>query len=104
MPPPARTSALEEVFGGQAYEPIRRAAQHAVGVAAQFQSQMQLTTEFPLPQPGIVGLYALTDSGVFATSTFEAGLRNNSHALSQLGEAMQGIIMAYCTTPATSIG
>ena len=92
------------LLGGQAYEPIRRAAQHAVGVAAEFQSQMQLAVEFPLPQPGIVVFYALTDSGVFTTSTFEAGLRNNSHALSKLGQAMQAIITAYRTTPATSVG
>lgn len=92
------------LLGGQAYEPIRRAAQDAVGVAAEFQPQMQLTAEFPLPQPGIVVFYALTDSGVFTTSTFEAGLRSNSHALSKLSQAMQAIITAYRATPAASFG
>ncbi|HKT45886.1 MAG TPA: hypothetical protein VJP87_00040, partial [Candidatus Acidoferrales bacterium] len=92
------------LIGGQAYEPIRRAAEYAVEVAAEFQPQMQLTAEFPLPQPGIVVFYVLTDSGVFTSSAFEAGLRNNSHALSKLGQAMQAIVTAYRTTPAASVG
>jgi len=90
--------------GGQAYEPIRRAAKEAVSVVAKFQSEMELTTEFPLPRAGIVVFYALTDSGVFTTSTFEAGLKNKSDRLSELGDAMQAIITAYRTTPVGSVG
>src|SRR5256885_11021833 len=34
----------------------------------------------PLPQPGIVVFYLLTDSGVFTSSTFESALKTHSHA------------------------
>ena len=87
------------LLGGQAYESIRRAACQAVAVAAEFQPQMQLTTDFPLPQPGIVVFYLLTDSGVFTSSAFESALKAHSHALSILCDAMQAIITAYRLTP-----
>ena len=87
------------LLGGQAYESIRHAARQAVAVAAEFQPHMQLTTDFPLPQPGIVVFYLLTDSSVFTSSTFESALKTHSHALSKLGDAMQAIITAYRLTP-----
>jgi hypothetical protein len=76
------------LLGGQAHEPIRNAARQAVAVAAEFQPQMELTTVFPLPQPGIVVFYLLTDSGVFTSSAFESALKTRSHALSKLGDAI----------------
>jgi hypothetical protein len=87
------------LLGGQAHEPIRNAARDAVGVAAEFQPQMELTTVFPLPQPGIVVFYVLADSGVFTSSAFESALKTHSHALSKLGDAMQAIISAYRGIP-----
>jgi hypothetical protein len=90
------------LLGGQAHEPIRNAARQAVAVRAQFQPQMELTTAFPLPQPGIVVFYLLTDSGVFTSSAFESALKTRSHALSKLGDAMQEIISAYRRTPETN--
>ncbi len=87
------------LLGGQAYESIRRVAHQAVAVAAEFQPQMQLTTDFSLPQRGIVVFYLLTDSGVFTSSAFESALKTHSHALSKLGDAMQAIITAYRLTP-----
>ncbi|HEY2821860.1 MAG TPA: hypothetical protein VGJ06_12530 [Candidatus Acidoferrum sp.] len=85
-------------FGGQAYGPIRRAAQNAVRVAAEFQPEMQPTKEFPPPEPGIVIFYVLTDSGVFTSSAFAKGLANKSVPLFKLGDAMQEIVTAYRTT------
>src|SRR5258707_6117040 len=89
------------LLGGQAHEPIRNAARQAVAIAAEFQPQMQLTTDFPLPQPGIVVFYLLTDSGVFTSSAFESSLKTHSHALSKLGDAMQAVITAYRSIPQT---
>ena len=87
------------LLGGQAHEPIRNAARQAVAAAGEVQSQMELTTIFPLPQPGIVVFYLLTDSGVFTGSAFESALRTHSHALSKLGDAMQEVISAYRRMP-----
>ena len=87
------------LLGGQAHETIRNAARQAVAVAAEFQPQMELTTDFPLPRPGIVVFYLLTDSGVFTSSAFESALKTRSHALSKLGDAMQEVISAYRRMP-----
>jgi hypothetical protein len=87
------------LLGGQAHESIRRAARQAVAVAAEFQPHMQLTTDFPLPPPGIVVFYLLTASGVFTISTFESAIKAHSLALSKLADAMLGIITAYRLTP-----
>jgi len=87
------------LIGGQTHEAIRNAARQAVRVAAEFHSQMELTTTFPLPQPGIVVFYLLTDSGVYSSSAFESALKSHSQALSKLGDAMQAVITAYRRTP-----
>jgi hypothetical protein len=52
-------------IGGQAHDFIRRAAQTAVEIAAEFQPQMQATSTFPLPKQGEVIFYVLTDAGAF---------------------------------------
>jgi hypothetical protein len=82
-------------LGGQSHEPIRKAAQRAVLAAAEFQPLATATTTFPLPEPGTVNFYFLTDSGVLAATAPEADLRKHQHPMSKLGDACQNIITEY---------
>jgi len=82
-------------IGGRGQEPIRRAAQRAVEVAAGVQPLAHPTTAFPLPERGGVIFYLLTDSGVFSASTTEHDLNSTSHPLRKLGDAMQDVITQY---------
>jgi hypothetical protein len=83
------------IGGGQAHKAIRSAAVRALQVAAKLRSQMQITTEYPLPSAGLCYFYAVSDAGVFTASALEAELRTHRHVLSKLGGAMQAIITLY---------
>ncbi len=82
-------------IGGQGQEPIRRAAQSAVGAAKAMQLPEQPATTFPLPEPHGVFFYLLTDVGVFMFRTSEQELNSPAHPLRKLGDAMQGVITQY---------
>ena len=82
-------------LGGKGQEPIRRAAVNAVRIAAGAQSQMVKTETFPLPDAGQVRFYTLTDSGVYTVSASEVDLKKGTSPLSDLGNAMQGVITEY---------
>jgi hypothetical protein len=82
-------------MGGNAEEPIRRAAQKAVEVAGETQPLTHPTTTFPLPRPGEVIFYLLTDSGVYTVNASQDDLNSTSHPLRRLGEAMQNVIRQY---------
>jgi hypothetical protein len=76
-------------IGGFAHESVRKAAQLTVAAANEIQPQMHATTTYPLPQPGEVTFYALTDSGVFTVSALEADLKSGRSPLSNLSNAAQ---------------
>jgi hypothetical protein len=82
-------------IGGFAHESVRKAAQLTVAAANEIQPQMHATTTYPLPQPGEVTFYALTDSGVFTASALEADLKNGRSPLSNLSNAAQEVITQY---------
>jgi hypothetical protein len=82
-------------IGGQAHESIRNAAHQALIAANEIRPQTHLTTYFPLPKRGQVYFYLRTDSGVFTARARQKQLRTNAHALSKLGNAMQGVITQY---------
>jgi hypothetical protein len=82
-------------IGGQAHDSIRRAAQTAVEIAAEFQPQMQPTSAYPLPQQGEVIFYVLTDAGAFTATVPEQELGTHRHPLWKLGDAVQNIITQY---------
>lgn len=82
-------------IGGFAHESVRKAAQSTVAAANEIQPQMHLTTTYPLPQPGEVTFYALTDSGVFTVSALEADLKSGHSPLSKLSNAAQEVITQY---------
>jgi hypothetical protein len=82
-------------LGGIGHEAIRKAAEQAVAVAGEFQPQMKLTKDYPLPQQGTVIFYVLTDSGVFTTEASEDDLVNRRLPLSKLYYAGQEIITQF---------
>ena len=82
-------------LGGKAEEPIRRAAQRAVEVVGETQRLTHETATFPLPRPGEVIFYLLTDSGVYTVSSSQDDLNSTSHPLRRLGDAMQDVISRY---------
>jgi hypothetical protein len=82
-------------IGGSGHESVRKAAQLTVAAANEVQPQMHATTTYPLPQPGEVTFYALTDNGVFTASALEADLKSGRSPLSRLSTAAQEIITQY---------
>jgi hypothetical protein len=82
-------------IGGQSHDTIRKAAQKTVVVANEVEPQMHATTSYPLPRPGEVAFYALTDSGVFTASALEDDLKNGHSPLSKLANAAQEVITQY---------
>jgi hypothetical protein len=82
-------------LGGQNQESVRTAALHAITTACEYASQMQKTNDYNLPAAGEVIFYLLTDSGTFTASEKETELRNQTHPLSKLGNAMQNIVTQY---------
>lgn len=82
-------------LGGQNQETVRNAALQAIEVAREYPSQMQKTTEYNLPVTGEVIFYMLTDSGPLTVSEKEMELRNPSHPLAKLGNAMQNVVTQY---------
>jgi hypothetical protein len=82
-------------IGGQSHEPVRKAAQRTVIVANEVEPQIHATTAYPLPRPGEVAFYALTDSGVFTASAPEEDLKDDHSPLSKLANAAQEVITQY---------
>ena len=82
-------------LGGIVQEPIRKAAQHAVDAAREFQSKMSPAASYPLPDKRHVTFYVLTDSGVVTASTTQQMLSTHQDPLSKLGESMQNVITQY---------
>ena len=83
------------IGGGQSHDSLRQAAMRAVVVAGEFQAEMRPVTSYPLPHPGEVLFYVLTDAGVFGASASENELSTHRHRLSKLGDAMQEIMTQY---------
>ncbi len=81
--------------GSQSHDSIRKAAQAAVTMAAEFQPQMRSTNTYPLPHRGEVIFYLLTDAGIFTASAPQQEMSSHQHKLSRLGDAMQLIITEY---------
>jgi hypothetical protein len=79
-------------IGGQGVAAINAAAKACVQKAAAAESQMLPTKEFPLPAPGEVNLYVLTDSGVRlgkGTATeFASGQSNFAHLANSAQEIL----------------
>jgi hypothetical protein len=83
------------IGGGYARPAIREAALHAVSIAGKFLDHMQITDSFPLPEPGGVVFYILTERGVFMAKAAVELLSKNLHPLAELGNDMQAIITEY---------
>jgi hypothetical protein len=81
--------------GGQSQPVIHAAALRAVSVASEFQPQMQVTTDYPLPEPGSVIFYVVTNAGVFTAAATVTELSAHRHPLSKLGDCMQEIVTQY---------
>lgn len=81
--------------GGQARESIRQAGQNFLAVLHQFQAQMHLTHDFPLPQPGGVDFYLVTDAGIFIANASAAEVGNSTHSLRRLFTAAEEVITQY---------
>ena len=79
-------------IGGIGHQKIRDAAQQVVQIASQFQSEMKLTSIFPVPRTGETIFYVLTDGGVFTESASEEKLGNNRHRFSSLFHAGHAVI------------
>jgi hypothetical protein len=82
-------------IGGGAHQPIRRASQAMVALAAKFQPKSTLTKEFPSPKQGQTSFYLLTDAGVFTASAPEQDLGEERHAWSPLFHAGHEVIGQY---------
>jgi len=83
------------IGGGQSHDPIHKAAQKMVSVAAEFRSQMRPATTYPLPERGQVIFYCIADLAVFTANASEEELTSHRHPLSRLGDAAQNIITQY---------
>jgi hypothetical protein len=83
--------------GGASSEPIRAAARSAVDVAVRCQPQAHPTAEFPLPGPGEVIFYLLTDAGALVIRASEPAVRDGAGALTDLANRMQSIVTLYRT-------
>ena len=83
------------IGGGQSHPEIREAALKAVSLAAEFQPRMQPAAIYPLPEPGGVIFYAVTDAGVYSSSGTAEELAAQRHPLSRLGNAIQNIVTQY---------
>jgi hypothetical protein len=85
------------IGGGKTHESVRLAAQKALLIASEILPKMRRVTQYPLPGPEQVSFYVLTDAGVFSESASTPELTIGQHPLSDLGNAMQEIIMQYQT-------
>jgi hypothetical protein len=83
-------------IGGKNIEPVQKAAQKAVRIAAEFVDLMTSASAFPLPGRGDVIFYSLTDNGVVTATGREKDLREHRHPLSKLGDAIQEVITEFC--------
>jgi hypothetical protein len=82
-------------IGGVSHQAIRNAAQQMVKIASSFLPTMTPTKKYPLPSPGKVSFYVLTDTGVFATTAAETELGEQQNSLYPLFYAAQDIITEY---------
>lgn len=83
------------IGGAYARPAIREAALHAVSISGKFLGGMLLTESFPLPDRGGVIFYVVTGKGVYSARASVELLSTNKHPLSELGQAMQEIILQY---------
>lgn len=60
------------ILGGGDYEDVRAASVEFVRVSTGLVEKMKLTTEFPLPNDGMVKFYLVTPSGVYTTDEMNA--------------------------------
>ncbi len=90
-----RSNGAASIGGGQAHASIRTAALKAVAAAAAVQPQMRLTDRYPVPAPGQVSFYAVTDGGVFAATAAEEDLVNKRSTFYALSAAAQNIVSEY---------
>lgn len=81
--------------GGQKYPSVRDAGQKMIAVARRFQSTMQITKQFPLPEQGEIIFYVVTDRGVYTARVPEAECRKRTHPLTELYAAGQEVITQY---------
>lgn len=81
--------------GAESHEAIRTAAKQMVTIAAGYQSRTHLAESYPLPEPGSVNFYLLTDSGIFTATASQEDLSQHRHPMSGLGDAVQEVISWY---------
>lgn len=88
-----------QIGGGQAHKEIREAALQALSLAGEVQPKMEAVLTYPLPRPGEVMFYLVSDARVYSTSAQAKDLADGNHPLSPLGNAMQNIITQYRLLP-----
>jgi hypothetical protein len=71
------TSTGGGVIGGIGHEKVRNAARSFVIGTAKFLDKMEVTTAYPLPEPGKVRFYVLTPVSVYTYEANEVDLRKN---------------------------
>jgi hypothetical protein len=81
--------------GGQAFPSVHEAAQKLIAAGRKFKPQMHQTHDYPLPAPGEVFFYLVTDHGVYTVSAPEAELNRRTHPLTALYAAGQEVITQY---------
>lgn len=80
------------VVGGVVNDVIREAAVAMIEIADQFAGQMAATENTPLPVPGEVTFYVLTNKGIRAATAPENDLIKQQHMLSPFFNAGQDVI------------
>ena len=83
------------IGGGQAHHEIRESALKAVSLAREAQPKMESVLAYPLPMPGEVMFYLVSDAGVYSSSAQAKDLAEGHDPLSPLGNEMQMIIARY---------
>jgi hypothetical protein len=71
------TSTGGGVIGGIGHEKVRNAARNFVISSAKYLDKMEVTTAYPLPEPGKVRFYVLTPTSIFTHEANEVDLRKN---------------------------
>ena len=88
-------SAGASVERGRSTDSVRTAARLTVEMAQPCQPMMRATNAFPLPDPGEMAFYALTDLGVFAALVSAQELAKPLHPMANLAQAAQNVITQY---------
>ncbi|MBS1849861.1 MAG: hypothetical protein JST79_03035 [Acidobacteria bacterium] len=83
------------IGGGQSQASVRALARETVSLATEVRPRMQFARTFPLPRPGEVTFYVLTDAGIFTASATEDDLQDSANPFHKLGGSLQALLSQY---------